>query len=147
MFVSPAFNFLTYQGNFDVLFLVVAYFSLIKLKKYNLLISLIFFFLSLYKLHTLGAIFGLILYFLNQKNKKLVYTNLILFSISLFFALSEIIEGKIVSGFGTFEYSYGILNLANLLNRYLEIGDYFIYSILLLFVLILFYCIFQKHQR
>ncbi len=137
MFVSPAFNFLTYQGNFDVLFLVVAYISLIKLKKYNLLISLIFFFLSLYKLHTLGAIFGLILYFLKQKNKKLVYTNLILFSISLFFALSEIIEGKIVSGFGTFEYSYGILNLANLLNRYLEIGDYFIYSILLLFVLIL----------
>ncbi len=134
MFVSPAFNFLTYQGNFDVLFLVVAYISLTKLKRYNLLISLVFFFLSLYKLHTLGAIFGLVLYFLKQKNIRLVYTNLILFSISLFFALSEIIEGKIVSGFGTFEYSYGILNLANLLNRYLVIGDYLIYFVILLFL-------------
>ena len=57
-----------------------------------------------------------------------------MFSISLFFALSEIIEGKIVSGFGTFEYSYGILNLANLLNRYLEIGDYLIYFVILLFL-------------
>ena len=137
MFVSPAFNFLTYQGNFDILFLVVAYISLIKLKRYNLLISLVFFFLSLYKLHTLGAIFGLILYFLKQKNIRLIYTNLILFSISLFFALSEIIEGKIVSGFGTFEYSYGILNLANLLNRYLKIGDYPIYFVIL-FTLFIF---------
>lgn len=137
LFVSPAFNFLTFQGNFDVLFLVLGYLTLIIFNKNDFFTSLLFFFLSLYKLHAIGAIFGLILYFMKLKNKKLIYINLTFFSISLFFALSEILNDKIVSGFGTFEYSYGILNLANLMNRYLQIGDYLLFSLLLLLVLLI----------
>ncbi len=135
LIVSPPFNFLTFQGNFDILYFVLSYFTLTKLKKYNFAVSIIFFTLSLYKLHALGAVFGLILYFIRQNNKKFTYINFVFFSVSFYFALLEILNNKIVYGFGRFEYSYGLLNLSNMAERYLGINEYFIFALLLLLIL------------
>lgn len=146
IFVSPAFNFLTFQGNFDVLYLVVAYLILIVFDKNKFITSTVIFILSLYKLHTVGAVFGLLLYFYKNKNKTLINLNLIYFIISIYFALSEILKSEIVYGFGSFEFSFGLLNIVNLISAFLGISELIIFLTLLLAILLIILFISKKEN-
>lgn len=137
LIVSPPFNFLTFQGNLDILYFVLSYFLLTKMKKYDFAIALIFFILSLYKLHALGAIAGLIVYSVLKNNRKYVLINLSFFVISFYFALSQILDNQIVYGFGRFEYSYGLMNISNLVYSLLGIREYFVLTFLLLIIIFL----------
>lgn len=131
LFISPSINFLTFQGNFDVLFFVVSYFVLTKFSRFKLFVLIIMFILSLYKLHAIGAIFGILVYFLRNKDFKYVYINLILIIVSLYFALSEIFSNSIVYGFGSLEISYGLLHLSNQFETFLGLNEYLIFLFLI----------------
>ena len=131
LFVSPAINFLTFQGNLDLLFMILTFFLLYSSKKLNILISLIIFAFSLYKVHVIGGLFGLVLFgYFNNDRKNTIITGFLLL-ISSYFAFSLYLNESIVSNFGQLEFSFGLLFTANILNKFTGYGPNLIFVILI----------------
>lgn len=131
LFISPAINFLTFQGNLDLLFMIFTFFLLYSSKKLNILISLIIFALSLYKVHVIGGLFGLVLFgYFNNDKKNTIITGFLLL-ISSYFAFSLYLNESIVSNFGQLEFSFGLLFTANILNKFTGYGPNLIFVILI----------------
>ena len=137
LFVSPAINFLTFQGNMDLLFMIFTFFLLYGSKKLSILNSLIIFALSLYKVHIIGGLFGLVLFgYFNNDRKNTIVSGFLLI-ISSYFAFSLYLNESIVSNFGQFEFSYGLLFIANILNKLTGYGPNLIFIILITLLILI----------
>lgn len=137
LFISPAINFLTFQGNMDLLFMIFIFFLLYGSKKLNIFTSLIVFALSLYKVHVIGGLFGLVLFgYFNNDRKNAIISGLLLI-ISSYFAFSSYLNQSIVSSFGQLEFSYGLLFIANIFNKLTGYNQNLIFLILITLLILI----------
>ena len=139
LFVSPAVNFLTFQGNLDIVFMIFTFFLFYKQKKLNFITSTIIFVLSLYKVHLIGGLLGLALYGYLNDDKKNGILNLVYLITSSYFAFTLYLEKSIVSNFGRFEESYGLLFIANNLSDLFGINAYLLFSIFIILFIAMYY--------
>ena len=139
LFVSPAVNFLTFQGNLDIVFMIFTFFLFYKQKKLNFITSTIIFVLSLYKVHLIGGLLGLALYGYLNDDKKNGILNLVYLITSSYFAFTLYLEKSIVSNFGRFEESYGLLFIANNLSDLFGINAYLLFSIFIILFIVMYY--------
>ena len=142
LFVSPAVNFLTFQGNLDIVFMIFTFFLFYKQKKLNFITSTIIFVLSLYKVHLIGGLLGLALYGYLNDDKKNGILNLFYLITSSYFAFILYLEESVVSNFGRFEESYGLLFIANNLSDLFGVNAYLLFSIFIILFITMYYLIF-----
>ena len=139
LFVSPAVNFLTFQGNLDIVFMIFTFFLFYKQKKLNFITSTIIFVLSLYKVHLIGGLLGLALYGYLNDDKKNGILNLFYLITSSYFAFTLYLEESVVSNFGRFEESYGLLFIANILRDLFGVNAYLLFSIFIILFITMYY--------
>ena len=92
LFVSPAINFLTFQGNIDILFMIFCFFLFYNSKKLRFISSVIIFILSLYKIHLIAGIAALVIYSIKNQDREKVILNTIFLLISTYFAFLEFLR-------------------------------------------------------
>ena len=139
LFVSPAVNFLTFQGNLDIVFMIFTFFLFYKQKKLNFITSTIIFVLSLYKVHIIGGLLGLVLYGYLNDDKKNGILNLFYLITSSYFAFILYLEESVVINFGRFEESYGLLFIANNLSDLFGVNAYLLFSIFIILFITMYY--------
>ena len=133
LFVSPSFNFLTFQGNVDLIFLCFTFIVFRYLKQGIIFKGLLLFLFSLFNVHPLGGLIGLSIHSLKiNKIKSFFYTGF-LSAISITSILWQINNDDIQFMSGTIEASYGIqyfINRFTSLNIYLGL----VISLLIIFI-------------
>lgn len=137
IFISPAINFLTFQGNFDIFYWVFVYLLLSKYPKQYLLISTCLLILSLYKIHAIGAVLGLLFHFFKIRNLNYIILNFIYLIASIFFAIKELLSESITTSGGTVDFSYGLYFLSQYFGNLFTINSN-ILLILILFLILIF---------
>ncbi len=137
IFISPAVNLLTYQGNLDIFYWVFVYLLLTKYPKQYLIISTSLLILSLYKVHAIGAVLGLLFHFFKIRNLKYIVLNSIFITSSTFFAIKELVSDSIITRGGTLDYSYGIYFLSHYFGNLFAINGNLL-LILIIFLLLIF---------
>jgi hypothetical protein len=140
IFISPAVNLLTYQGNLDIFYWVFVYLLLTKYPKQYLIISISLLILSLYKVHAIGAVIGLLFHFFKIRNVKYIVLNSIFLTSSTFFAIKELVSDSIITRGGTLDYSYGIYYLSHHFGNLFTInGNLLLILIIILLLLFITY--------
>ena len=138
LFVSPSFNFLTFQGNVDLIFLCLTFIVFRYLKNGIVYKGILLFLFSLFNIHPLGGLIGLSIYSLKfKKIKSFIYTAL-LSTISVGSILWQLNNDGIGFMSGTIEASYGIQFFVY------RFSDLNIYLGLILCLLILFILNYRK---
>ena len=108
LFVSPSFNFLTFQGNVDLIFLCLTFIVFKYFKNGIIYKGLILILFALFNVHPLGGLIGLSIYSLKFKKIKSFIFLSILSTISVVSILWQLNNGGIGFMSGTIEASYGI---------------------------------------
>ena len=144
LFISPALNFLTFQGNIDLIYMIVIFYLLNNSKKVNILNSTVLFVFSLYKIHLIGGIFGLVVFAFKNRDKKIGIFNSILLLISSYFAIDLFLNNAIVSNFGQLEISYGLLFIAQVVSEFTKFNSYLVFLILIILLILMYKINFLK---
>ena len=127
--------------------MIFTFFLFYKQKKLNIIVSTIIFVLSLYKIHLIGGLLGLALYGYLNDDKKNGTLNLFYLITSSYFAIKLFLEESIVSNFGSFEESYGLLFIANNLGDLLGVNTYLLFSILIILFITMYYLNFLSVRK
>lgn len=138
LFVSPSFNFLTFQGNVDLIFLCLTFIVFKYFKNGIIYKGLILFLFALFNVHPLGGLIGLSIYSLKFKKIKSFIFTALLSTISVVSILWQLNNGGIGFMSGTIEASYGIQFFVY------RFSDLNIYIGLILCLLILFILNYRK---